>query len=546
MFSSFHHRLTDWAFYSGLLLVIFCFLWTRIDTSDHLYFVGDGTVIVAMIEEMLKSGNWTADVGRIAHTLQVQAEWQPYAEDVPQAGSHYFNLSGYVVVATAFCKGLQILGFDALSTPYMLHGFNVLLQGVTLWLLFWIGKLMVGRTMGLLIIFFFTLLPLAVTEAHYERPESWLAFLSALILLALLTYSKAPKRSALIIGSALGFSVAVKFSQFFLGIIPFLLLCHLFWNSSKESGRLRLRSLLVGGVIMAGGMIAALAINVPFVFSHLADYFHEVSTTSGFFDVPHPLYAIEHYRYISQLLYISNYFLSTLGIVWCLILLWGLQACLSPSASDLQMAWYYRLSLVIPPLFILFFFSLKYNFMERVFSSTEPMLCIVSAIGVRSIYVLSKKSFSRQWLLNASMFFLLALVLYKPIELNYKFVQHYVRQPGYQPRIEFQDLLKKDFHGFWIKNLHMTLGFSGELPEKPEKAPRIYHVEDFNQYWNSHYLEKLQKHHFVLIATYCSDFYEMPSSNYTIYHAPAKNHYLVRQDEWPDTVQLGYFKTNCP
>ena len=114
------------------------------------------------------------------------------------------------------------------------------------------------------------------------------------------------------------------------------------------------------------------------------------------------------------------------------------------------------------------------------------------------------------------------------------------------PRIEFQETLKKDFQGFWIKNVHVTVGFTNAIPEKPEKAPRIYHLEDYNQYWNAPHLKKLKENGFVHVGTYCSDFYDLPASNYTIYHAAAKNHYWVRQDEWPATVAPGYFKTNCP
>lgn len=545
MVSFTHPRLADLAFYGGLLGVTLFFFWSRINSSDYLYFVGDGTAIVAMIREMLASGDWTADLGRIAHTFSLQKEWQGFAE-IPVPGGHYLNLSGYMVVATAVCKVLSVLGFDTLTIPFMLHGLNVLLQSLTLLLLFLIGKQLAGRSLGLLNMLFFAGLPLAVTEAHYERPESWLVFLSTLMLFALLKYPQAPRRSALVIGSAFGFLVAVKFSQLFLGIIPFAMLCHVFSRSSPASLFVRTRNTFSYGAILATGMVAAIVINVPFILNRLPDYFIDVSRTSGFFDTPHPMYAIEQYSYVSQLFFIGNYFLSTLGIAWCLILLWGFCLCLFAPEAGVKMPLYYRLSLATPPLFILFYISSKYNFMERIFSSTEPMLCILSAISVHSVYTSAEKFSHKKIPLIAALVFLMVVILYKPMELNYKFVQHHIRQPGYQPRIEFQEVLKNDFAGFWIKNVHVTAGFTGALLEKPEKAPRIYHLEDYNQYWTAPHLEKLQRNGFILIATYCSDFSELPVSNQTIYHAAAKNHYLVRQDEWPVTLASGYFRTNCP
>jgi len=529
-----------------LLLVILLFGWTRIDTSDHLYFIGDGTLIVTLIEEMLKSGDWTADIGRVAHTVQIQAEWQPYAEDLPWPGGHYFNLSGYVVVATAFCKGLQILGFDSLSIPFMLRGFNVVLQSLTLTLLFFMGRQIAGRSLGLLNMLFFTLLPLTVTEAHSERPESWLIFLTTLMLCASLKYPQAPRRSAFIIGSAFGFSVAVKFSQLFLGVIPFAVLCHLFSQPSSTSFFARMRDVFFHGAIMAVGAVLAIVITVPVILQNLPDYFREVARISHFFDTPHPMYATGNYHYLSQLMYMGNYFQATLGIAWCLMLLSGFYLCLFPPAFGIRMPLYYRLSLVIPPAFILFYFALKFNFMERVFSATEPMLCILSALGASSIYKLAEKFSDKKILSISVMFFVMGLVFYKPMELNYKFVQHHIRQPGYQPRLEFQEMLKNDFYGFWIKNVHVTAGFTGAIPEIPGKAPRIYHLEDYNQYWSAPHHERLQQNSFILIATYCSDFFDLPQSNHTIYYAAAKNHYWVRQDEWPAAIAPGYFKTNCP
>lgn len=544
MFSATSIRFSHLVFYTSLALVLLFFFWSRINTSDYTYVTGDGTAIVALIQEMLASGDWTADLGRIAHRFTLQEEWQFYTgADLPKPEGHYFNLSGYTVVAAAVCAWVQALGGANLSIPFILHGFNVLLQALTLCLLFGMGKQIAGRYVGLLAMLFFTLLPLAVSEAHYERPEAWLALLSSLMLFAVWRYPQAPRSSACLMGGAFGLSVAVKFSQLFLGVIPFLLLCHV--SSQTSSWTARIRSVLSPGSMMAIAMILAIIITVPVIFSHLPDYLEEVARTSGFFDTPHPMYAMEHYRYVSQLLYMGNYFESTLGIVWCVLLWFGVFLCVVSPPTELPIPWYFRLSLVIPPLFILFYFAFKYNFMERIFSATEPMLCLLSAMGVQVVYRTIIKVISRKiWQIVAILLLLLA-ALWKPVTLDYRFVQHHIRQAGYIPRITFQETLKKDFPGFWIKNVHMTLGFSGAIPEKPAKAPRIYHLEDYNQYWTASHLEKLHHNGFVLIATYCSDFADLPVSNQTLYHASAKNHYLVRQDEWPAVVAPGYFKTNC-
>lgn len=540
-------RFTRLAFYPSLLLVIIFFIWSRVNSSDYVYLMGDGTGIVALIQEMLASGDWTADFSRIADRLSLQEEWQPYTgTDLPRSDGHYFNLSGYIVVATAVCALVQAAGGFDLSIPFILHGFNVLLQTLTLCLLFNIGRQMAGRWLGLLGVLFFTLLPLAVTEAHYERPESWLAFLSSLILFALLQYEQAPRRSLLTMGMAMGFSLAVKFSQLFLGLIPLCLFACVLGQADQAPFSTRWRRVVMDGVILGLGLIAVLAINVPFVLTHLPEYFHEVRISSSFYDIPHPMYSMAHYDYVSQLGFISHYFHSTLGIAWCVLLLLGFYKCFFSPVTGVSMPLYYRLSLVLPPLFLLFFFSTKDNFTERTFAATEPMLCMVSALAFYSLGSTLRRLSIPAWIQLGILPVLLALVLASAFKLNYVFVQNHIRQAGYVPRITFQENLKKDFPGFWIKNVHVTLGFVGAIPEKPGKAPRIYHLEDYNQYWSAPHGEKLRHSGFVLIATYCSDFAELPASNHTIYHAAAKNHYWVRQEEWPATVAPGYFKTNCP
>jgi len=303
---------------------------------------------------------------------------------------------------------------------------------------------------------------------------------------------------------------------------------------------------IVSGGLLCLALLLALAINIPFVLIQLPAYFEEVRISSGFYNSPYPMYSLAEQNYFSQLGFISHYFTSTLGMVGCLILVYGCLICLFIPTPSINIPLYFRLSLCIPPLFIYFYFALKFNFFERIFSSVEPMLCVLLAMGFYSICQMMNKIIHKKTGFAAAVSLLAVATLWKPVVLDYRFVQNHIRQPGYMPRIEFQETLKKDFQGFWIKNVHVTYGFTGAIPEKPAKAPRIYHFEDYNQYWTVPHMKILKKNGFVHMGTYCSDFYDLPAGNHTIYHAAAKNHYWVRQEEWPATVAPGYFKTNCP
>jgi hypothetical protein len=192
-----------------------------------------------------------------------------------------------------------------------------------------------------------------------------------------------------------------------------------------------------------------------------------------------------------------------------------------------------------------FYFALKVNFVERFFSPAEGFICIITALGFYFAWqVIDRKKFP----IYITLFMrtgMVAWVFYLPCKLDIIFINNHINKTPHSGQTTFQNQVKQDFPGFWIKNLSHTHNITLALPEKPEKAPRIYQIEDLNEYRAKKYMDVLKANHFIYVAQYCSDFSSMPPNTLTIYHAAAKNNYFVREDEWPTNLPKDYFKTNC-
>jgi hypothetical protein len=204
---------------------------------------------------------------------------------------------------------------------------------------------------------------------------------------------------------------------------------------------------------------------------------------------------------------------------------------LRPINIDTPTAW----AVLSPAIFLILYFPAQIIFIERNFVSIEGLASLVSAVGLTVI--------ARQ---HWAVFSAVAIVtLSTALRLDATFINNYIHKSDNPPRLAFELPLKKDFDGFWIKNVYFTHNYTGELPEKPPKAPRLYKVEDLNEHWSRDYVTKLQVSGFTRVALYCSEFSHLPPNNLTIYHSAAKYHYFVRNEEWPAALAKDYFRSNC-
>jgi hypothetical protein len=126
---------------------------------------------------------------------------------------------------------------------------------------------------------------------------------------------------------------------------------------------------------------------------------------------------------------------------------------------------------------------------------------------------------------------LIALFNVSPITISYHLQTDHLREHQNDGRLAFQKALLKQWPTFWIKNVDRSELFSRSFPVKPPKNPRIYVVEDFND-WNSReYAQQLRNNGFVQIAEFEGDFHAIPTSSLLTVHEAARFRYFIRQDE---------------
>jgi hypothetical protein len=534
------HRL----FLLWLAGITMLFLWSRLDLSHYIYYFGDGDAIVDLIRLMLTSHVWDPNWTRLLDVVHPQKELLPFIE-MPNPGDHFYHMAGYMMIGAVLCRILAMIGLGDVPIQMVLHVLNLVIQVGMLCLLYTIGKKSSHRLLGIFTATLFVLFPLAMLEAHYERPESWLCLLTTACLYCSLQFRTAPLRYSAIIGLLIGLSVASKASQLFLGFIPALLLLPVWLNTKEKTLAQRSVLVVLYGTTLCVCLSLALAINTPFIPENLPATIAGIKHMASFYATPAYPYDQVQYGYFQQIFVSLRYFWFTLGSAWCFFFGAGLINIIVQyhTASDAQKDYYLVLSV---PLLLFFLYSaLQVNFIERNFSPWQGAICLISAQGMLWLWQWGKRSLSRVIHFCACVVAVLALA-YTPAKIDFIVLQHYIQHRDTPPRLAFQESLKEGFPGFWIRNVYFDFKMTGKAPEKPAKAPRIYQIDDMNDHWTQSALQKLETQGFRQVAIYCSEFSGMPPNSLTIYHAAAKNHYYVREDEWPDSVPKNYFKTNCP
>ncbi len=525
-------------FFSLWVLVLTAFFfWSRIDPNDRIYFIGDANWIIEMIRLMLESGNWDANATRLFGRLEPDPTWQAFSQSHTDPNGHYYNLAGYIVVGASICKVLYTLGFDSWSIQQILHAANVVFQALTVWLLFLIGRQIMNRSLGLLAATFYVLLPLAIMEAHYARPESWLNLLATFTLYCALQFQRKPYSFSIAIGVLLGLSFSAKFSQLFLGLIPAILLLDMMINGQ------RYQQAFTCGAIILFCMVIATAVNTPFILQNFSAHLTSIAGVFEFHRNPLPPYLSEDYSYLKQLGVFASYFLATIGLVWCLCFCLGIYALLCRRLS-LEAPFTFTLATCLPILVLIFYFAFNKSFFERSYSSLEGAIALISATGFYFLYLFISKLDKPAVFRHSIITLLFAITIYPALKLNTAFVSQYIYNNGVETRLAFQKELRADFAGFWIKNVHETNNYLNKLPERAPKKPRIYAVKDLNEPWTQRFIENLGANGFIQIAEFRSEFFGMPPNNLTIYHEASRYYYFVREDEWPKNKTQHYFRAN--
>lgn len=504
------------------LLAIFAAL--RIDNSTRTYFQVDDQVVVWLVDDAVNNGNWQPDWYRAAQQAS-RAEYyatESARTDLPHA--HHYNFSMHMLLSAALIKPLRLLGITT-PTITLLHHIAFAWDCASLLFLSLAARRLGGSSLALCSAILYTVFPLAVQGSHYARPDALLTAMgSATLWLALEKPHIARWRWLLLNGLVLGAAVGGKASQLMLGIFPALASSAALFD--YRSPRIRTASkIMLDGVCMLALIALVLALMFVAGNMHPYDFWISVLSVQQYYQHPAPPELMEHYSYTVQLENIARYFLATLGWPLLLAMLAGVVA-LARRADKLPL-----LLLTLPLLLFVLYFASVPAFFDRSFCPLAAAMVLLAAVGIQATANAIASLPAKPVLVVA----LAVLASWKPVTIQYHLQTDHLRAHRNDDRLAFQQQLKKNLSektgkDYWLKNIDRNELFSQSLPEKPPKNPRIYVVEDLND-WNSRvYLQKLRDNGFVQIAEYRGDFADMPTNSLITVHEAARFLYFTRVD----------------
>lgn len=504
------------------LAIALAFLALRLDTTDRLYFHGDDTIVVWLVDEIVATGDWQPDWYRakagIRRSAYAIAEEQ--RTDLPH--DHHYNFTGHILLAAALVKPLRSLGSET-PTIVLLHHLSLAWDILSVLCVAAAAQRLGGSRLALVAAALYSVLPLTVQGSHYARPDAFLTAMGSLLLwLALRRPAMAGGRWQLASGLALGAATAGKASQLMLGLTPALAAVgpFLFTPARRTAGTL-------AGIVRDGLVLAALTaavLGVMFALADIAprDFWLSLLSVQRYYAMPGPPDRLEPYSWGIQLLNILHYFYSSLGAPLLLALLVGTAALWRSGERTATLV------LAAPPLLFLLYFASVPAFFDRSFCALAGHFALLAAAGVLAVArALPGWPAMPVWVLLTLAF------AWKPLLIQYHLQTDHLRDRHHEDRLAFQKSLKAQWPDFWIKAVDRSEMFSMSLPERPPKNPRLYAVEDLNDAHSRRYLALLAAHGFVEVARFEGDFADMPTNSLITVHEAARWVYFIRADERP-------------
>lgn len=510
------------------LSIFIAFVTLRFDASERTYFQVDDQVVVWLVDDAVNQGNWQPDWYRAAQQQKQQEKSEYFAaeakrNDLPH--DHHYNFTAHILLSAAIIKPLRVLGCDT-STIILLHHIAFGWDTLSLLLLIITAMRFGGQSLSLCAAVIYTVFPLAVQGSHYARPDALLTAMGSAILFLTLQKNALPHWRWLVAnGLVLGIAIGGKASQLMLGIFPALTYALPLLDKKTWNTKFLLAIAQDSAIVLA---LIGVTLGLMFFIGDITvkDFFISVQSVQLYYKNPGPPDTLEQYRYSTQLLHILHYFLSTLG--WPLLLAMA-AGCATLARQNNKLTW---LVLILPWLFFILYFASMPAFFDRSFCALSSAIVLLAAIGIHSLLTTIRTALTR----NLLAVIITAAACWAPITIQYHLQTDHLRSHHNDDRLKFQKILQaeqseKSGVNYWFKNIDRSDMFSQTIPQKPENNPRIYVMEDLND-WNSRtYLQKLRDNGFVQIAAFDGDFADMPTNSLITVHEAAHFVYFVRADE---------------
>lgn len=516
-------KITPTGFFTGLLwaATLFIFVALRLDTSPRTYFQIDDQIVVWAVDDAVNNGNWQPDWYRLGdQAAQQKGVPSTVVRDAP-ARDHHYNFSGHMLLSAAIVKPLRLFGIIT-PTIVLLHHIALFWDVVSLLFIVLAARLIGGSNLALCSAILYTVFPLAVQGSHYARPDALLTAMGSLLLwLALKKENWKNSTWLLANGFVLGVATAGKASQLMLGIFPAFACCAPLLHAENRHTKILLNIALQGAVLLA---LVFAVLQIMFWFGDMSarDFWLSVRSVQLYYQNPQPPETMEHFNFFIQLKNILAYFYATLG--WPMIIATLIGAVTLAVQKQIQTL----LLLVVPFLFFTLYFANVPAFFDRSFCGLAAAMVLLPTIGITAIT-------QKAPIKILALVCLTLLASWKPITIQHSLQTNLLRTHHNDKRLAFQQQLKQQWSDktgktYWIKNVDRRDLFSQALPEPLAGNPRIFMVEDLNDYNSRLYLQKLRDNGYSQIASYEGAFADMPTNSLITVHEAARFYYFVRSE----------------
>ncbi|ALG68392.1 hypothetical protein [Beggiatoa leptomitoformis] len=426
-----------------------------------------------------------------------------------------YNFSAYHYASYLFFTAIKFLAttFSFTLSNIEIHRLFSALLG--LWagvVLAWIAWKQLGSfRVTFIVLLLYLVAPLLIQDSHYARAESFMTFLSLLVL----SFSLQEKniRYTLASGFIIGILTACKFIMLLMLVLPILQIL----RHEKTLKSFSLSHL----IIIVFACLMGIFIGMPYAFFHIEAYLNGVQYLQNQYATPIPPYGVIEGK--STAFVILTYFYTTFGLAIWLTAVMGIYKLFTTKNS-------YLLTVLITPVLLFFtLFSLQLVFFERSFSHLVPFVLLLSAIGTDFVINLLQDYTQNKILILTGTISLLVLLLFIPATITYRLLFIEMSGARKQAIAPLEQYLLTQYAT--LDKLSLLLIDSNSLQTIAQvmatKPIILLRVEDFLDDFTAKNLKQLQRDYTVeTIGKAESSFPDIISCSLHTYHSP-RIHYLL-------------------
>ena len=465
----------------------------------------DEQITREVVRHMRQSGDWDANWAKAAVS--------------PDLRYDQYNFSSHLYATFLFYRLTKLLPGTAdwrgQREGFVVYRFFVaLLACIALAQTLWLGWRAGGAIVGLGAALLAALAPQLVQEAHYVRPEPFVAVLTLAAIMLCWPRDALRARRLMAAAFCVGLLIACKVSMLLLVWMPFAPLL-------AAERKTPVRWPLAAGVALA--ILAGFALGAPGAWLNPAGFWNGVQFLGRQYTQVHPPHS--HYEAAPVADLLGRYFAATLG--------WPALAAFALGVASLlrERRWLIAALLVAPIALFAGYFATRTVFFERNLSHVLPLFFVVAAIGVARVVNLANARFGSPRGLLAPACYALLAVRPAPISHALIFEEYPGRGNARHDRFEAE-----------VRARHRSAEWHGELYFVPGDVPLdelaaklrgdrravLVRITDYRDERSARHVQTL---HARFVAQPAGEnhgsFPALPTCTLLAYHRPSYRYFLV-------------------